>query len=85
MRHRITPFQLRILLHYFDVRADYIPKTDIAAETIEWWMDLEMIRHTSADIQWDYELTARGKWYIEELLQTPFPVATFYTPDREQD
>ena len=86
MRRRITPIQLKVLLHYYSEAEDLRPLAPKIQEALDWWIDLSMLKHRAGrDMPTEYSLTHKGRWYIDELLLTPLPIATFFTPDREQD
>ena len=75
----ITPLHLRILLHAYTtpdaISTEY--SGSVAVEYTQELIDAGLIMNNCA--------TAKGKCYIEHILNTPFPVTTYIVPRHDSD
>jgi hypothetical protein len=79
----MTPFELDILLHYY-ARADehhaVVENPPIWRESRQWFIDSNLLKARTDLRANSYEVTERGKVYIEAILALPLPVATWRMP-----
>ena len=84
----MTPFEIDILLHYYvspDRHRVEIDNPPIWRETRQWFLDNDLLRHREPTIKSDasYEVTERGKAWIEHVCSLPLPVATWVMPKEQ--
>lgn len=92
MTRCIPPLALGIVLHYFTTNEKYpLVNTN---ETRRKWADYlvengilrnkskeSMVPGLSRIAHGEYEITEKGKFYVEYLLSIPFPVERFEIPE----
>ena len=81
----MSPYQIRILLHYFvhltEDAPEVIENAPILRETInEFITDGFLIPATDCSVYKTYSITGRGRCYCEGLCNVPYPVWTI--PER---
>jgi hypothetical protein len=88
----VTPYEFRILLHYFTTPADPRP-TEISMTTEAWRSTIEKFiaddmlakaEPLSGCDAGTYETTERANVWIEAVLNTPLPIMRWLVPGREQ-
>lgn len=73
----MTPLQIEMLLHYHcSCKTDYnngdfnVPAVQ---EAIDWFLKVEVLKRRERTSRFTFELTLRGKVYVERLINTPLP------------
>lgn len=84
----MTPLQIEILLHYNSRAADYRNGDHSAPavkDALNWFLEMDVIRHHGfkpeyfgdGQLKVRYELTSRGKAFVEYLQMIPLPTASW--------
>lgn len=78
----MTPLEIGMLLHIY-ARADPLPlRSPVHHETLSQFMGDELItvRETCEEGRHPYDLTERGRCYVEALMNVPLPRQEWVVP-----
>ncbi len=76
----LTPFELDILLHYHSIAGDCracVDNVPIWAETRNWMLENDLLRHAGGIGNATYILGPRGQCFIDHILSLPLPKQTW--------
>lgn len=81
----MTPFELSFLIHcHICFTAPYEPWSAAAEDAAEKFLKLNMITYGDSEDENVYKLTQKGVFFIEHLLNIPFPEVEFRIPERQR-
>jgi len=80
----ISPFQVRILLHYYTTPGDaeeVLRNPPILPSTMEWFIENGLLEHCH-DGTASFQITDKGTFYVREgLLSVPLPQTYWRIPE----
>jgi hypothetical protein len=87
----MTPYEFRILLHYYTTPADPRPpeismNTDVWRNTIDRFIEDGLLIEAEPMVGCDhgrYETTERAQVWLDAALNTPLPISQWVVPGRE--
>lgn len=81
---KMSPLQIEIVMHYYCCTDDY-RGADFSApavrESIDWMRGDGGLLEESNRSTVNYQLTERGRVYVEALQSVPLPIQTWAIPD----
>lgn len=77
--HVVSPYVLKILLHYYSCGDDFYHDATGFNETMAKLVDNDLLSRPS-ESPVKYRITGRGRAYIMAILRLPFPVQKWVMP-----
>ena len=79
----MSPLEIKIMLHYYTTPEEYEPPTDspLYPATLASFIKDGLLKYDDVG---NKEITEKGTFYVNALINTPIPIASWKIPDERQ-